>query len=383
MGNHAFNFAGLYIHVPFCESICPYCDFYSIVSPPETYEAYTGAIAVEADLRSKTNYGNYEYDTIFLGGGTPSVLNEFQLSRMFKSLRRNFKITSDAEITIECNPSSLTENKLRAYRDIGLNRISLGIQSFNSLHLKLLGRLHREREAIESIDLARKAGFHNLSIDLIYGHSTQTLPEWLHDLETARQISPEHISAYNLIIEPGTPYAEMYSKGILLPPPDDIQARMYHAIPTALNPGNYKRYEISNFAKVGYECRHNLKYWRNEPYLGLGPAAVSCDGRARSKNAPDLKKYLNALSEEQMPECEIETLDREKQIEERVMMRLRLADGLDLKELARDYEYNLLKAKQKTIITLSQNEFLKLSGDRLMLTDKSLFISNEIILKLI
>jgi len=374
--------AGLYIHIPFCQSLCLYCDFYSKVGSAAEIERFLPAAGKEAEING-AQYPDYRYNTVFLGGGTPSILESNQIEKLFESLRRALIISDNAEITIECNPSSLSRELLNAYKSIGITRVSLGVQSFNDMHLKRLGRAHSSSEAVAAFELARRGGFDNISIDLIYGLPDQTIAEWSEDIEQAVKLCSEHISAYNLIIEEETHFGKLHRQGGLNLPPDYVQESMYTELNEMLGKAGYGRYEISNFARSGYECRHNLKYWRLEPYIGLGPAAVSSDLAARWKNKPDLDSYITSLEAGQRPTREIEELTGQKVREEYIMLSLRLSEGLSLNELLNRFGYDLRYAKVGILDTFESNGYLEINGDMIRLTEKALFISDEIIVRLI
>jgi oxygen-independent coproporphyrinogen III oxidase len=375
--------AGLYIHVPFCKSLCRYCDFYSKIARPGEIDRYIEALEFEATLRAKTIFSAFNYDSIFIGGGTPSLLSQIQITSLFKLIRSNFNILSDTEITIECNPSSLNAEMIQYYHDIGINRISLGVQSFNDGHLERLGRLQDSKEARESVVLIRKAGFENIGLDLIYGLPEQTLLEWQDDIKEAIKLEPAHISAYNLIIEQETPFGKLFEEGRLKLPSEDVQNLMYDLLNKMLFDSGYSRYEISNFARPGFECRHNLKYWHLEPYLGLGPAAVSFDGTARYKNISDLPAYLKAARWMELPPHEVEPLDNSKLREEMIMMGLRLSQGLSIIDLNKRFGYDISISKSDIISSLSKAGYIKIENGHIKLAPDTYFISDEIILKLI
>ena len=374
--------AGLYVHIPFCESLCLYCDFYSKIGSTSEIERFLDSLAKEAALLGR-EYPGYRYDTVFLGGGTPSILEPGQIRRLFDSLHCAMIISDSAEITIECNPSSLSSELLETYKAIGINRISLGVQSFDDRHLRRLGRIHTSEEALTAFETVRRCGFDNVSLDLIYGLPDQTLDQWASDLEKAIELDPEHISAYNLIIEDQTPFGELYKWGELNLPLDSIQGDMYAALNERLKMAGYVRYEISNFGKPGFECRHNLKYWRLEPYIGLGPAAVSFDFARRWKNKPDLDSYLSSLESGQPAPRETEELTPEKIREEYIMLSLRLAEGLSLDEMRVRFGYDLFRERGEALRALESNGLVAIDGDRVRLADKGLFISDEIIVRLI
>ncbi len=311
------------------------------------------------------------------------MLGVSQLGTILQSLRSHFRIASDAEISIESNPSSLNPEKLSSYLESGINRLSLGIQSFNDVNLKTLGRIHDSKKAIQSFETARKAGFENISIDLIYGLPGQTPARWNDDLSTAASINPNHISAYNLIIERNTIFGELYQQGKLDLPADDDQREMYYSLIDHLDDAGFERYELSNFARDGKYCRHNLKYWRDGRYLGFGPSAVSCDGQRREKNIADLKKYSEKVrSGEDILEYS-ETIDPEKAREERIMMGLRLTEGLSLCDYKSEFGIDLKAEKELELRLLMEKGYVTIEGDRLEISRDGLFISDEITVKLI
>jgi len=372
--------AGLYVHIPFCKKLCLYCDFYSRPAQAGEIDKYIEAVGCEA--KQRIDFASSRFNSVFLGGGTPSLLTPSQIKRLFENLNSNLEIDGNSEITIECNPSSIDRDRLIAYKDCGINRLSLGIQSFNDLHLKNLGRLHDADTAIKAFELMRSIGFEDVSLDLIYGLPNQTIGEWSSDLKQALTLEPKHISAYNLIIEPGTPFGDLHAEGKLELPSEDTQSAMYDMLNELLQTAGIERYEISNFARKGYECHHNIKYWHLEPYLGLGPAAVSFDGVNRWKNREDLDSYLIALSENFAPPHEIEVLDPNKLLEETIMMSLRLSEGLSLNNLKERFQYNLHSDKKAAIESLISAGYITCDNDIIRLTSKALFISDEVILKL-
>jgi oxygen-independent coproporphyrinogen-3 oxidase len=375
--------AGLYVHVPFCRAICPYCDFYSVVPRSLQITQYIDSINNEIKLFKDSSYSKFSYGSLFFGGGTPSFIQTDELEQILNHIYSGFDISMDAEITIECNPNSLDKEKLNQYRVMGINRISLGVQSFNDEHLKTLGRIHDLDSALKSYENVRATGFDNVSIDMIYGIPGQSLKDWDRDLDNAIDLAPDHISAYNLIIEPNTPFGELYDKGELNPPADNVQEKMYLMLNEKLKANGYYRYEISNFAKDGYESIHNMKYWRYEPYLGLGPSAVSFDGKTRSKNVSDLKSHIENMKNENYISYEIETIDHSKAITEKIMMGLRLTEGISISELKNRYEYDILSEKADVLEKLSDSRLIEIIDNRLVIAEKGLYISNSIILDLI
>lgn len=372
----------MYVHIPFCENICPYCDFYSIVANDGSINSYVGALNAEMLSRAEY-YARYSFDSVYLGGGTPSRLNADHTALVIESIRSNFNIDTDAEVSIECNPSSVDYGKFAEYIQMGINRISLGFQSFDEKCLKTLGRIHSPGTARETFAAAREAGFDNINIDLIYGIPGQLSKQWRSDLLAAVELNPDHISAYNLIIEQNTPFGELYGKGELDLPSEDEQRDMYRSLIEITAKNDFYRYELSNFSKAGKECVHNLKYWRNRPYLGLGPSAVSYDGETRMKNLADLDRYFDLIYSGKSAAESGEKISRENAIEERIMMGLRLSEGLSLEGFKREFGYDLAAVRESQVNLLVRQGFLSIEGDRMKITSDGLFISDEITVKLI
>ncbi len=285
----------LYLHIPFCVKKCRYCDFLSGPQDEETRERYTRALINEIKMQTICPAGS-PVDTVFFGGGTPSVLSGSQIDRIMEALHSFFSIQKDAEISMETNPGTVDDEKLRVLKTAGINRLSLGVQSMHDRELALLGRIHTAAQARQTFENARKAGFDNINIDLMSALPGQSLESWADTLEQAVRWAPEHISAYSLIIEEGTPFAAMYENGSLPALPDeDTDRKMYHYTGAFLSEHGYQRYEISNYALPGRECRHNSGYWTGHPYLGLGIGAASYVNGTRFSNCTDLREYLEVL----------------------------------------------------------------------------------------
>ncbi len=375
--------AGIYLHFPFCESKCPYCDFYSILIDDNVSTTFIDAIIAESSRETDTVFGSFTYDTIYFGGGTPSLMNPDEVKRLVENLQANFNIEKNAEITLESNPSSLTEKKIKGYLESGINRISLGVQSFDEANLKTLGRLHTPDEAVKTYRITRDTGFKNVSIDLIYGIPDQTIAAWESDLRTAIDLAPEHISAYNLVIESGTEFGKLYNQNRLNLPSDEEQLQMYNELNDRLKNAGHRRYEISNFSLPGFECRHNLKYWTGKPYLGLAPSAVSFDGQVRRKNRADIEGYLKSAEEGDDFPSETEIINRETALRESIMSALRLTDGISLEILIDRFDYDLLEDKREIIDSLLTEGMVIIEDGFLRLADKALFISDSVMVKLI
>lgn len=276
----------LYIHIPFCAKKCAYCDFLSGPADEQTVADYVTALRKEIESY-KESAKNYEVTTVFFGGGTPSLLSGEQMAELMNAIKDTFMLKEEAEITMEANPGTVTESNLSAYKEAGINRISFGLQSVKDEELRMLGRIHTFEEFLESYDMARKAGFHNINVDLISAIPGQTLTSWEETLRTVIELQPEHISAYSLIVEEGTTFAKLYGEGCEkeeLLPDEDEERRIYERTEEMLKEAGYHRYEISNYAKDGYECRHNLGYWERKEYLGLGLGASSLLNETRFHN---------------------------------------------------------------------------------------------------
>ena len=312
----------IYIHIPFCVKKCDYCDFLSGPSGPEEQSDYVQALLREIDA-VKEGKGR-SVSSIFIGGGTPSVLDAGFIGEILNRIRNKFQIQNDAEITIEANPGTADYGKLQAYRDYGINRLSIGLQSPDDRELKILGRIHNYEQFLETYKKARKAGFDNINVDLMSAIPDQTYKGWEKNLRTVAELEPEHISAYSLIIEEGTPFAARQ----LNLPDEDTEYNMYEATARILKEYGYKQYEISNYAKRGMACRHNVGYWTRQDYLGFGLGASSLYGKERFSNTADRKKYLeNSFSPELIRERE-PILSREDEMAEFMFLGLRMTEGV-------------------------------------------------------
>lgn len=312
----------IYIHIPFCVKKCDYCDFLSGPSSPEEQSDYVQALLREIDA-VKEGKGR-SVSSIFIGGGTPSVLDAGFIGEILNRIRNKFQIQNDAEITIEANPGTADYGKLQAYRDYGINRLSIGLQSPDDRELKILGRIHNYEQFLETYKKARKAGFDNINVDLMSAIPDQTYKGWEKNLRTVAELEPEHISAYSLIIEEGTPFAARQ----LNLPDEDTEYNMYEATARILKEYGYKQYEISNYAKRGMACRHNVRYWTRQDYLGFGLGASSLYGKERFSNTADRKKYLeNSFSPELIRERE-PILSREDEMAEFMFLGLRMTEGV-------------------------------------------------------
>ena len=322
----------LYVHIPFCVRKCAYCDFLSFPVRKENISAYVKALVREIEEK-KEQFSQYRVTTVFLGGGTPSILEGEYTASIFHALRENFDIADNAEITMEVNPGTVSEEKVTMWKKCGVNRLSIGLQSVNDEELKMLGRIHTYKEFLCTWELVRRAGFHNINIDLISAIPGQTEKSWEKTLCTVAKLQPEHISAYSLIIEEGTPFA---SRTLNLPD-EDAEYNMYEATAQILREYGFEQYEISNYAKKGRECRHNVGYWIRQDYLGFGLGASSLYGKERFANTQDMKKYLeNSRTPEKIREKE-PPLTREDEMAEFMFLGLRMTRGISKAEFERQF----------------------------------------------
>lgn len=366
----------LYLHMPFCVRKCAYCDFLSFPSGAETQRMYAKRLMKDIDVMGK-RYGEIPVETIFIGGGTPSVPDSALIVEIMEHVRHAFHVADGAEISMEANPGTVTREKLTDYRKAGINRLSFGLQSANDQELKLLGRIHTWAEFLESFTLARECGFANLNIDLMSALPGQTCESWKETLSRVTDLDPEHISAYSLIIEEGTPFGERYGseEGRKLLPDEDSEREMYHETKRFLKDCGYERYEISNYAKPGRECRHNIGYWTGVPYLGLGLGASSYLDGCRFTVNPDMKQYL-----EEKPGmfADIEKLTKKDMEEEFFYVGLRMTAGVSLSEFERRFGISAKEVYPGLMETFVKEKAARFEGDRFVLTDYGLDVSNYI-----
>ncbi len=376
---------GLYIHLPFCQRKCNYCDFYSLTCINKIGE-YIKAICKQITIESPL-YKDYEIETIFIGGGTPSLISPDDFKLLSKTIKNCLNLTQGLEFTIEANPGTLNKEKLIAYKEAGVNRLSIGLQSTNDEELKILGRIHTLKDFENSYKLARECGFDNISVDLMYSLPNQTFYGFKSTLEAVIELSPEHISSYSLKIEDETPFGKIKDKLIL--PSEDDEYLMYIYMCDALNKHGYLQYEISNFAKKGNESRHNLKYWLSEEYIGIGPSAHSYINGKRYYYEPNLDTYLDSLKNDILPnkifEQTIENAHSYPQIskmDEYLMLRLRLASGVSETEFRVEFAKELTK-EYPQILSFLKTGYIKKQGDSYSFTPKGFFVSNYILTEIL
>ena len=371
---------GVYIHVPFCTEKCMYCDFYSLSNREDSIDLFVKSLCKEIKLTSKKTNINWIIDSIFIGGGTPSLLSASQLEKIVKHLNQAYQLNNIKEFTIEANPGEFNENKMRDFKSIGVNRISFGFQSLNDRLLKFLTRWHSSGDCIKAYNSARKINFKNISIDMIFGIPNQSLKDWKKDLNSVVELDPEHISAYSLTVEKRTPlYKSVQSKSILMPH-EEVDIQMYGHTMDRLNKDGYIQYEISNYSKKSKECKHNLHYWRREPYLAFGPSAHGYNKKQRYWNIRDLNKYIKILKSNKLPIDETETLSKENVFNEIILNGLRVKDGINLSKIKSQFDKDTFNNLSKKIDDWSN--YLEDDKLRIKLNRKGYFIADEITLDL-
>ena len=370
------NSISLYIHIPFCLRKCRYCDFLSAARPREEQERYGRALIREIQAQRECPSGT-PADTVFFGGGTPSILSGEQIGRIMEALRERFDILPDAEISLEMNPGTADPGKILEFKKAGINRLSMGVQSMHDEELRLLGRIHTVREAKEAFDAARAAGFDNINIDLMSALPGQSFESWEESLRLAAEWKPEHISAYSLIIEPGTPFCDLYEAGKLASLPDEeTDRKMYHYTREFLARHGYARYEISNYALPGRECRHNSGYWTGHPYLGLGAGAASYVNGTRFSNIADINSYTEALS--RPVRTDIRTLTQEEKMEEFMFLGLRMTAGVSAAVFQERFGRTLEEVYGSLIRRHIAQGLLEETEEGFCLTEKGTDVSNYV-----
>ncbi len=361
---------GLYIHIPFCVKKCKYCDFVSFPNSEDMFGKYIDALLAEAD-----EYAGVAADTVFIGGGTPTVLSAKQLERLISGIRKRFRLASDCEFTTEANPGTLTADKISALLSNGVNRISVGIQSFDDNELAAIGRIHSAKTAYDTVCELAKAGFKNINADIMTALPDQTWKSLGKTLETAVSLPLTHISAYSLIIEEGTPLEREYSRGEIILPDEDTDREMYAETIDFLAKRGFKQYEISNFSKNGFECRHNIKYWQCREYIGLGAAAHSYTDGKRFYNTSDLSDYIAG-------NCRAggeEVLSKKDKISEFMIMGLRMTEGVSRKEFKRRFGKEIETVYGDELERFVSGGFMKKTGDNYALTRHGTDVSNSVL----
>ncbi|MCD8291214.1 MAG: radical SAM family heme chaperone HemW [Prevotella sp.] len=366
--------AGIYVHIPFCKSRCIYCGFYS-TTMMAMRDKYVEALCKEMELRK--DYISEQFSTIYIGGGTPSVLTDKQLEKIFNNIFDKFSIENNAEVTIECNPDDITLEFAEFLKTMPINRISMGVQTFSEKRLRFLHRRHNVEEVRNAVKFLRRAGMRNISIDLIFGFPGETLNEWQRDITEALKLDVEHISAYSLMYEEGTVLGNMLEKGDVKEVSDELSLAMYDELTDRLTSSGYEHYEISNFAKKGYRSRHNSSYWKQVPYIGIGAAAHSYNISSRQWNVSNIEKYIEDICKGSIP-MEQEGLDEDTKVNDLITTALRTCEGIDLKNVETQYgvkykDYILRCAKRHI-----ETRLLEINESYLRLTRKGIYVSNTI-----
>ena len=373
----------LYLHIPFCERKCAYCDFLSAPADLPVRISYIKKLQEEIAYYGP-KFEEYQVSSIFLGGGTPTILEGYQLAAILETVKKYFRLVADAEITVECNPGTLTAGKAEKLVQAGFNRLSMGLQSADDRELQLLGRIHNFAQFLESYDLARKAGFENINVDLMSALPGQTLKSWQNTLQKVTALRPEHISAYSLIIEEGTPFYERFAEDERireegghprLLPEEAIERQMYELTQRFLHTKGYERYEISNYAKPGSECRHNCGYWTRKDYLGLGLGASSLVGHQRFQNTSDLKEYL----EQGYHHIHTETLDKKSEMEEFMFLGLRLMTGISRQQFEKTFQVTLDSVYGEVLRKLKSEQLIEEVAGYVRLTEHGIDVSNYVL----
>ncbi len=372
----------LYVHVPFCVGKCHYCGFYSTIYTQEQANEYVAALCLEAANNQHVFYGR-TFDTIYIGGGTPTALSSEQLERLVAALNKYFHISKDAEFTIEANPKTVSDSKLTLLQKAGVNRLSLGVQSFNDDVLQALGRVHSAREAVDAVMLARSSGFANIGIDLIYGVPGQTDSQWNETLDRAIILKPEHVSAYSLSIDEGSRFRKETAAGTFALPFDEQVATMYGCAVKNLGLAGYSRYEISNFSLPGFTCRHNRNYWDRGEYLGLGPGAWSFISGKRYRTIADVREYSSRTNAGLPVIGEEEVATLRQAANETVMLGLRTVEGVDLVRYERDFGAAAVQLLGKNAAPLKQAGLIEESKGRIRLTERGFLLADEALARLV
>lgn len=367
--------SSLYLHIPFCKQACYYCDFHfstNLSLKTDLINALCQEIALQKDYLTHKNL-----ETIYFGGGTPSLLSQQDLEQIFQTINQNFHIKKEAEITLEANPDDLDKEKLEVLKQIGFNRLSIGAQSFEDKHLTYLNRVHNASESESVIKLAQDSGFENLTIDLIYAIPAQNHNIWQSDLEKALNLNVSHVSAYCLTIEEKTVFGNWLKNQKIPPIDDDFAGQQFEILMNTLSQNNFEHYEISNFAKNQLYSKHNSNYWMKNTYLGIGPSAHSYDGFSRQFNISNNTKYIKDIQERKIP-FEKEILTKKQQVNEYLMTGLRTQWGCDLEKIKLDFEINLLEVYKDYLIQLQIEKLILIDKNHLKLTQKGKFLADKI-----
>ena len=374
------KYAGIYIHIPFCAVKCMYCDFYSITDSEDAIPQFVEAMCWEI-TNCTIDVSDWEFDTIFIGGGTPSLLKAIHIDGILSCLNKSYDLSNVKEFTIEANPGEAPKDRLKDLKSMGINRLSIGVQSLQPQLLKFLTRIHSKEQVFETYNNARLSGFNNINCDLIYSIPNQTLNMWEQDLNTIIKMEPEHISAYALTVEKGTDLFSMVYNNKISMPSDRQGGKWFIKTHDILSDNGYQAYEISNFSKAGFECRHNLHYWDIDPYLAFGPSAHGFDGIHRWNNARSLDQYMERIRTEKSPISKIERMELFDHLNELIGFGLRMRKGVDINMIPVDHQ----KEFQKKIVLVSKKypDCFQSTSDIISLTQRGMLYSDRIIPELI
>ncbi|MBR1581289.1 MAG: radical SAM family heme chaperone HemW [Selenomonadaceae bacterium] len=361
----------IYIHIPFCVRKCKYCAFFSVPNRAELYQPYVDALCVELERRAT----NEPVETIYIGGGTPTVLSIAQLDRIVATINRLYSLAPNVELTVEANPGTIDRHYLKQLRSLGVNRISIGVQSFDDRLLRSIGRIHTVRDAIEIVSDA-KSIFDNVSVDMIYSLPHQTLDDVKRAIDQIKRLDVEHVSSYGLELEEGSEFYRLHAEGRLPLPTEELDEAMYDYVTTELPRLGYRRYEISNFAKPGFESRHNLGYWSDAKYLGLGAGAHSYDHVERRSNVEDVVAYIEGINNGRDVSTLEETITREIAVEEFCFLALRKADGIDRRHFQKKFDTAIEKIFGSVIDELALDGLIAVDDDRIRLTERGMKLGN-------
>ena len=373
--------ASLYLHIPYCEKKCIYCDFYSIENM-NSMEQFLTALEKEIRMYAGRFSQGDAVDTIFFGGGTPSLLPPSTMGRILTALRSNYPIRTDAEITVETNPGTVDVERLRGYRSLGVNRLSIGIQSLHPHELAFLSRIHTSEEAVQCVENAYRAGFENVSVDLIFSLPNQTLEQWNENLRRAIALEPKHISAYSLIVEEHTPLFTMVQNKMVSPLPEGLDAEIYESTIETMAEYGYQQYEISNYAKPGYECRHNKNYWNHSNYLSFGPSAHSFwkEGPTQGSrwwNVRSIAQYCESIGKDEFPLGGSEGVDKDMMFSEAIFLGLRTGE-LNVAMLQQLYGVDILTTHGEKLKSFSDDDLLRIKDRHITLTRKGFLVCDAI-----
>ena len=379
--------ASLYLHIPFCHTRCHYCDFNTYAGILPLREPYVKALLKEIALAGRmaqhADGPIRRSRTIFFGGGTPSLLTVAQITRLLNACFTSFAVDKDAEITMEANPGTLDKEQLRGIRAAGINRLSMGAQSFDAELLQTLGRIHTPEEITQAVEFARAAGFTSINIDFMFGLPGQRMQHWRDTLDRALDLRPEHLSLYSLIIEEGTPFHTWTHEGRIVPGDEDLCADMYEYADERLRAAGYENYEISNWALPGHHSRHNLTYWQNLPYIGMGAGAYSTFGGRRFSNIREPLDYIKAVNMHRMPEAESEPVEREQEMSETAFLALRTAMGLHLPTFAQRFSQPFSQFVGNRLRPVEGAGLLEYENEWLRLSQRGRLLGNEVFLRLL